>query len=182
MTFAIHGSGLAPGNVLLPGCWETYRTLRKSNILHKSQILYKPSQISLSQVLKSLLLLHFDKYNIASLIIFEFTLIEAYLLIYIHHNILLLSACRYIFIVLLSFKIHGYIRFICSLQLYKFSLWQTPTNYKSSKQISFPLRSFISEHLLRTPIQIQYNLRIHNCRHYTILLMQQAIQLYLIIR
>ena len=37
--FAIHGSGLALGNVLLPSCWEMYRTLRKSNILHKAQIL-----------------------------------------------------------------------------------------------------------------------------------------------
>ena len=36
--FAIHGSSLALGNVLLPSCWETYRTLRKSNILHKAQI------------------------------------------------------------------------------------------------------------------------------------------------
>ena len=32
--FAIHGSGLALGNVLLPSCWIVYRTLRKANILH----------------------------------------------------------------------------------------------------------------------------------------------------
>ena len=29
------GSAFALGNVLLPSCWETYRTLRKCNILHK---------------------------------------------------------------------------------------------------------------------------------------------------
>ena len=33
-TFAIHGSGLALGNVLLPSCCVSCRTLRKSNILH----------------------------------------------------------------------------------------------------------------------------------------------------
>ena len=32
--FAIHGSGLALGNVLLPSCWGVGRALRKSNILH----------------------------------------------------------------------------------------------------------------------------------------------------
>ena len=35
--FAIHGSGLALGNVLLPSCWEAYGTLRKSNVLHKDK-------------------------------------------------------------------------------------------------------------------------------------------------
>ena len=38
--FAIHGSGLALGNVLLPSCWIVYRTLRKSNILHSHKPVY----------------------------------------------------------------------------------------------------------------------------------------------
>ena len=38
--FAIHGSGLALGNVLLPSCWIVYRTLRKSNIRHSHK--YEP--------------------------------------------------------------------------------------------------------------------------------------------
>ena len=139
----VHGSAFALGNVLLPSCWETYRTLRKSNILHKSQILYKPSPISLSQVLKSLLLLHFGKYNIASLIIFEFTLIGAYSLVYI---ITVYYYCLPVDIYLLYCLVLKYMGIFASYVhyiLYKFSLWQTPTNYKSSKQISFPLRSFI---------------------------------------
>ena len=44
--FAIHGSGLALGNVLLPSCWMTYRALRKSNILHTSQTTYNLGTVS----------------------------------------------------------------------------------------------------------------------------------------
>ena len=36
--FAIHGSGLALGNVLLPSCCVSCRTLRKSNILHSHKL------------------------------------------------------------------------------------------------------------------------------------------------
>ena len=146
LTFAIHGSSLAPGNILLPGCWETYRTLRKSNILHKSQIIYKPSPISLSQVLKSLLLLHFDKYNIASLIIFEFTLIGAYSLVYIitvYYWCLFVDIIYILNCLCIGLLYMGIFVAYAHCNLYKDSLWQTLTNYKSSKQISFPLRSFI---------------------------------------
>ena len=127
-----------PGNRTLPGArlepWmanvkrlrqaktNKTRTFRKSYIRNPSQILYKPSQISLSQVLKSLLLLHFYKYNIASLIIFGSTLIGAYSLVYI---ITVYYYCLPVDIYLLYCLVLKYMGIFASYIhyiLYKFSL------------------------------------------------------------
>ena len=53
--FAIHGSALTLGNVLLPSCWIVGRALSKSNILHSHK--YKNISAQYAH-------LNFEMYNV----------------------------------------------------------------------------------------------------------------------